>query len=113
MEKEILRPPLGSDPEEIVERPFVLHRECALKSGERVLKKSGIGHCEHDVVNIEQGVDDVVVGVEQMVDGVIAMPMDEQGCVRLGLDEAERGQVGGKVTILGQWCLFEVVQGAV
>lgn len=104
-----MRPPLGSDPEEIVERPFVLHRERALKSGERVLKKSGTGHREHDVFNIEQGVDDVVGGVEQMVDGVIAMLMDEQGHVRFGLDEAERGQIGGKATILGQWCLFEVV----
>jgi hypothetical protein len=75
-----------------VERPFVLHREHALKSGERVLKKSSTGHREHNVVNIEQGVDNVVVGVEQMVDGVIAIPMDEQGRVRLGLDEAERGQ---------------------
>jgi hypothetical protein len=39
--------------------------------------------------------------------------MDEQGRVRLGLDEAERGQVGDEATIPGPRRLLEAVQGAV
>jgi hypothetical protein len=54
-----------------VEGPQVLPRELALKSGDRALNKSGNRRRK---------------------------PMDEQGRVRLGLDEAEGDQVGGEAT---------------
>jgi hypothetical protein len=44
------------------------------------VKKVGGGCREHNVVD-----------VEQEVDGVVAAPVDEQGRVRLGLDEADGG----------------------
>jgi hypothetical protein len=72
VEEETLRPALGGDVEEVVNRPQVLHREL----------------CEHNVVD-----------VEQKVDGVVAALIDEQGRVRLGLDEADEGQVRGKATV--------------
>jgi hypothetical protein len=48
-----------------------------------------------------------------VVDGVVAAPIDEQGRVRLGLDEADGGQVGGKATVPCPWRLLEAVQGLV
>jgi hypothetical protein len=66
------------------------------------LKKSSTGCREHDVVD-----------VEQEVEGVVAVPIYEQGRVRLGLDEAEGGQVGGKATAPGPRRLLEPVQGAI
>jgi hypothetical protein len=39
--------------------------------------------------------------------------MDEQGCIRLSLDEAEEDQVGGEVTVPSSWRLLEAIQGAV
>jgi hypothetical protein len=86
VEEETLRTPLGDDPEEVVERPQVLHCELELKRDDRVLKKSGTGRYEHDAIN---------------VDGVIVVPVDEHGRVRLGLDKAEGHQVGGEATVLG------------
>jgi hypothetical protein len=65
VEEETLRPPLDGDLEE-VKRPHVLNRELALKSGDRALKKSGTGCCEHDIVDVEHEVDSVVI-----------VPMDE------------------------------------
>lgn len=58
-----------------MERPQVLHRELPLKSDNCALKKIGAGRREHDVID-----------VEQEVDGVVVVSMDEQGHVRLGLD---------------------------
>jgi hypothetical protein len=102
VEEETMSLPIGGDLEEVVVRSQVLHHELALKCGDRVLKKSDTRCYEHDAVD-----------VEQEVYGVVAVPMDEHGRVRLGLDEAEGGQVGGKATIPGLWRLLEVVQGVV
>ena len=52
-----------------MERAQVLHRELELKDGDRALKEGITGRREHDVVDIEE------------VDGVVVMPMDEQGRV--------------------------------
>jgi hypothetical protein len=73
-------------------RAQVLHRQLVLKGNYRALKKISIVHREHDV---------------------IAAPVDEKGRVQLGHDEAEGGQLGGEVTVLGSWRLLEAVQGAV
>jgi hypothetical protein len=48
------------------------------------------------------------VGVEE-VNGVIAASMDEKGHVRLGLDKAERDQVGGEVIVPSLRCLPEAI----
>jgi hypothetical protein len=42
VEEETLRPPLGGDPEEEVERPQVLHRGLALKGDDRALDESAL-----------------------------------------------------------------------
>jgi hypothetical protein len=42
----------------------------------------------------------------QEVNGVVAAPVDDQGRVRLGLDEVDGGQVGGEATVLGPQCLL-------
>jgi hypothetical protein len=55
-----------------VERVQVLHRKPLLQGGGRVLKGE-TGHRKHDVVDVEQEVENVSVA-----------PEDEQGCVRLG-----------------------------
>jgi hypothetical protein len=78
VEEETLRPSFGGDLEEVVEKSQVLHRELALRSDNRALKKGITRRCDHDVID-----------VEQEVDGVVAMPIDEQGRVRLCLDEIE------------------------
>jgi hypothetical protein len=54
-----------------------------------------------------------VVDVEQEVDSVVAAPVDEQGRVRLGLNEADGGQVRGEATVPSPWRLLEAVQGPV
>jgi hypothetical protein len=69
--------PLHNDPEEVVEWSLILHRELALKGSNRTLEEVGIGRHEQDVVDVEE------------VDGV-AIPMNEQGHRRLGLDEVGR-----------------------
>jgi hypothetical protein len=51
--------------------------------------------------------------VKHEVDGVTASPVDEESHIRLGLDEADGGQVGGETTVPGPRCLLEVVEGAV
>jgi hypothetical protein len=63
-----------------------------LKGDDRVLKKISHVHREHDV---------------------IAAPVDEKGCVQLGLNEAEGGELGGEATVLGLWRILEAIQGAV
>jgi hypothetical protein len=70
-----------------VERVQVLHRELSLKGGDHALEEGRTRRCEHNVVDVEQEF------------GVVAALKDKQGCVRLGLDEAKRNQVGGKATI--------------
>jgi hypothetical protein len=79
-----------------------LHRALSLKGDDCVLKKIKTGNHEHDVIN-----------VEEQVDGVVAMPVDEHGHVRLGLDEAEGHQVGGETIVLGPRHLLEAIHGAV
>jgi hypothetical protein len=54
LEEETLRPPLCGDPEEVVERPQVLHHELALNSDDRAQKEGSTRHREHDVVDVEQ-----------------------------------------------------------
>jgi hypothetical protein len=54
-----------------------------------------------------------VIDVEKEVDGVIATPVEEEGHVRLGLDEADGGQVGGEAIVPSPLRLLEAVQGAV
>jgi hypothetical protein len=83
VEEETMRSSLGGDAKEVMKRPYVLHRELPLKGSYRVLKKVGSGHREHDVID-----------VEQEEDGVVVAPIDEQGCVRLDLNEVEEDQVG-------------------
>jgi hypothetical protein len=61
-----------------VERAQVLYRKLRLQGGDHALEEDRIGHYEHDVVDIEQE-----------VDGVIIVPKDKQECVRLDLDEAK------------------------
>jgi hypothetical protein len=102
VEEETLRLTLGGDAEEVVKRPLVLHRELPLKGVDRALEKVGDGCREHNVVD-----------VEQELDGVVATSVDEQGRVRLGLNEIDGGQVGGEATVPGLWHLLEAVQGAV
>jgi hypothetical protein len=60
VKKETLRPLLGDDAEEVVEMPQVLHRELTLKGDDRAPKKIDTGRHEHDVVDVEHQVDDVV-----------------------------------------------------
>jgi hypothetical protein len=66
VKKKAIGPPLHGDPEEVVERVEVLHRKLALKGGDRALKESGTGHSKHDVIDIDEE-----------VDGVVVVPMDE------------------------------------
>jgi hypothetical protein len=65
VKEETLEAPLHGDPEEVVERTEVLHRELTLKDGDRVLEEGGTGHREHNVVDVEE------------VECVVAMLMDE------------------------------------
>jgi hypothetical protein len=65
--------------------------------------KQGTARCrEHDVVAVEEEVDDVV-----------AVSMDEHGHVLFGLVEAEGDQVGGEATVPCPWRLLEAIEGAV
>jgi hypothetical protein len=41
------------------------------------------------------------------------VPVDEQGRVRRGLNEADGGLVGGEATVTCLWRLLEAVHGAV
>jgi hypothetical protein len=82
----------------VVERTQVLHHEFKLKGGDRVLEEDDIRWHEHDVVNVEEEVYDVVVVL-----------MDEHGCVRLSLDKAKGDQVGGEATVPSLSCLLEAI----
>jgi hypothetical protein len=72
VKKEALGTTLHGDLEQVVERIVVLHRELALQGDDTRC-------CEHDVIDVEE------------VDGVVAMPKDEQGCVRLRDGNFTRG----------------------
>jgi hypothetical protein len=74
------------EPKKVVKSAQV-HRELALRGSNHALLEGDTGRCEHDTVDVEE------------VDDVNATSKDDQGCVRLGLDEAEGDQVGGKVTV--------------
>jgi hypothetical protein len=75
-----------------------LHCELPLKGADHVLKKVGGGRHEHDVVDVEQEVDDVVIVL-----------VDEHGHVRLGLNKAEGGQGGSEASVPTPCCLLEAV----
>jgi hypothetical protein len=53
VKEETLGSALGSDAEEVVEGPQVLHRKLQLESGDRALEKVGGGCREHNVVDVE------------------------------------------------------------
>lgn len=50
-----------------------------------------------------------VVDVEE-IDGVLVVPIDEQGHIRLGLDETEGDRVGGEMIVPSPRCLLETIQ---
>lgn len=52
-----------------------------------------------------------IVDIEEV--DIVATPKNEHVRVRLGLDEAERDQVGGEVTVPSPQCLVETIQRAV
>jgi hypothetical protein len=54
VQEETLGPTSGSDAEEVVERPQILHRELPLEGDDRALQEIGVGRCEHNVVNVEE-----------------------------------------------------------
>jgi hypothetical protein len=83
---------------EEVERAQVLHCELALQSDGSALEENDSGCREHDVIDVE----DVV--------GVVVVPKDEQGCVRLGLDEAKGDGVDGEATVPGPRRLLDDIQ---
>jgi hypothetical protein len=101
VEEETLRPALGGDAEEVV-KGLQVHHELPLKGDDRALLKVRGGCREHNVVD-----------VEQEVDGVVVASVYEHRHVRLGLDEVDGGQVGGEATVPHMRRLFEAVQGAV
>ena len=78
-----------------MERPQILHRELPLEGDDRALQEIGSGCHERNVIDVQEEVDDV-----------LAPPVDEERCVRLGLDEADGGQVGGEAAVPGPRCLL-------
>jgi hypothetical protein len=101
VQEETLGPTFGGDAKEVMEKPQVLHRKLPLEGDDCALEKIGDGCREHDVVDVEE------------VDDVIATTVDEEGRIRLGLDEADGGQVGGEAAIPGPRRLLEAVEGTV
>jgi hypothetical protein len=98
MQEETLGPVFGSDAEEVMERPQVLHRKLPLEGDDGALQEVGGRGGEDNVVDVEE------------VDEVLASSVDKEGCVRLGLDEADGGQVGGEAAIPGPRRLLEAVE---
>ena len=76
VEKQALRLALHGDSQEVVQLTQVLHRELLLEGGDDALQEVVRGGREDDVVDLEE------------VRSVQAATKDEQGSVRLGLDEA-------------------------
>jgi hypothetical protein len=102
VEEQALGMALDGDPQEVVERPEVLHRKLPLEAGDDATQKLGGGGGEDDVVD-----------VEEEVRCIQTVTKDEQGRVRLGLDETLRRQEGGEATVPSPRCLLEVVEGLV
>jgi hypothetical protein len=102
VEEQALGTALDDDPQEVVERPEVLHRKLLLEAGDDATQKLGGGGGEDDVVDVEEEVRCIRTVTE-----------DEQGRVRLGLDETLRTQEGGEATIPSPGCLLEAVEGLV
>jgi hypothetical protein len=96
--EEMLGPTFGSDAKEVVERPQVLHRELPLERDDRALQEIGGGCHEHNVVDVEE------------VNDVLAPLVDEERCVRHGLDEADGDQMCGEAAVPGPRCLLEAVE---
>jgi hypothetical protein len=69
-----------------------------MKGSNHVLEKGDTRCRKHDVVDVEE------------VDSVIVLSMDEQGHVRLGIDETKGDQVGGEATVPGSWGLLKAIQ---
>jgi hypothetical protein len=99
MQEETLGPAFGSDAEEVMEGSQVLHRKLPLKGDDYALQEVGGGNREDNVVD-----------VDEEVDAVLAPPVDEEGCVRLGLNEADGGQIGGEAAEPGSRRLLEAVE---
>jgi hypothetical protein len=70
VKEEALGPRFHSGPRKVVERAQVLLCELALKGNDHALKQGTTRRREHDVVDVEEEVDDVIV-----------MPMNEHGRV--------------------------------
>jgi hypothetical protein len=54
VQEETLGPTFGSDAEEVVERPQILHRQLSLEGDYRALQEIGVGRYEHNVVEVEE-----------------------------------------------------------
>jgi hypothetical protein len=102
VEEQTLGTSLDGDPQEVVERPEVLHRKLPLETGDDATQKLEGGGGEDDVVD-----------VEEEVRGIRTVTKDEQGRVRLGLDKTLRTQEGGEATVPSPGCLLEAVEGLV
>jgi hypothetical protein len=94
VEEHALGTALDGDPQEVVERPEVLHRKLPLEEGDDATQKLEGGGGEDDVVD-----------VEEEVRCIRTMTKDEQGRVRLGLDETLRTLEGGEATVPSPGCL--------
>jgi hypothetical protein len=101
VKEEALWATLQGDPEKVVERAQVLHHKLALQGSDRELEENGTGCREHNVVDVEE------------VEDVAAASKDEQGLVRLSLDEAKRNQWEGEATVSGLRLLLEAIQRTV
>jgi hypothetical protein len=76
VEEHALGTTLDCDPQEVVERPEVLHRKLPLEAGDDVTQKLEGGGGEDDAID-----------VEEEVRCIRTVTKHEQGRVRLGLDE--------------------------
>jgi hypothetical protein len=92
---------LDGDSQEVVERPQVLHRKLLLEAGDDATHKLRGGGGEDDVVDVEEEVRCIGAATE-----------DEQGRVRLGLDETLRTQ-GDEANVPSPGGLLEAVEGLV
>jgi hypothetical protein len=100
VEEQALGTALDDDPQGVVERPEV-HRKLLLEAGDDATQKLGGGGGEDDVVD------------EEVVRCIRTVTEDEQGRVRLGLDETLQTQEGGEATVPSPGCLLEAVEGLV
>jgi hypothetical protein len=101
VEEHALGMTLDGDPQEVVEHPQVLHRKLLLEAGDDATQKLRGGGGEDDVVDVEE------------VRCIRTATEDEQGHVRLGLDESLRTQEGGEATVPSPGGPLEAVEGVV